>query len=164
MLAVQIIEILWTKATRGAPRANERAALLRAYPFPGECAEYSLQQLRLAEWKNAFAPELVQLVRKRSVPSSEGVLRIQSQPNGSFKLGFLGTPNSGQPKRRAISEAFTLSADQHARLLVNARHTTHSGQYYSETIYNVACGINVAPDRFLLSKPEHELDLRDHLF
>ena len=163
MLAIQIIEILWTKATRGAPRANERGALLRAYPLTGGQAPYVVQYFRLAEWKSAFAPELVKVVANPSIPRSEAALSILEQPDGSFKFGFLGE-HWGQPKRPALPELFMLLADQYARLVINARHTSYSGQHYSETIYNVTCGQNVASDRFFREKPDYELDLRAHLF
>ena len=164
MLAIQIVEILWTKATRGAPRSNERAALSRAFPFIAKPAAYAVQHFRLAEWNSAFAPELVKVTSEPVVPRSEGALRIQVGTDDSFKLGFLGTPNAGQPKRKAAPEVFTLLAGQFARLVVNARHATYSGQYYSEIIYNVTCGPSVATERFLQGSPEHELDLKDILF
>ncbi len=164
MLALQVVEILWTKATRSAPRSNERAALSRAFPFDVEPAEYVVQHFRLAEWEGAFAPELVKVTSKPAVSGSEGALRIQAVPNGSFKFGFLGTPNAGQPKRKALPETFTLLPGEYARLVVNARHATYSGQYYSETIYNITCGPHVAADRFLQGHPEHELDLKANLF
>lgn len=164
MLAVQIVEILWTKATRGAPRSNERPALPRAFPLNIDFAGYAVQHFRLAEWKNSFSPELIKVATSSSVPASEAELQIQVNPDGSFRLGFVGASDGGQPKRRAISEVFTLFAGQYACIVVNARHTTHSGQYYSETTYNVTCGTTVAAERFLLGHPEHELNLKAWLF
>ena len=117
----------------------------------------------LLSGKSAFAPELVKVVANPSIPRSEAALSILEQPDGSYKFGFLGE-HWGQPKRRALPEAFMLLANHYARLVINARHTSYSGQHYSETIYNVTCGQNVASDRFFREKPDYELDLRAHLF
>lgn len=162
MIVVQVVEILWTKATRGAPRANERVGLSRAFVFEGTPSPCLVQHYRLAEWED-FQPKLIKSDRPPSVPGSVGAVRITSQPNGVVALGFLGTPNSGQPSRRPIQEAIRLSSDQYARLVVNARHTSYSGQHYSETVYNIASGQEI-PASCFLRVPEHELDLRANLF
>jgi hypothetical protein len=163
MLVVQVVEILWTKATRGAPRSNERANLPRAFPIEGGPGQCIIQRHRIAEWEG-FSPKLIQCERSPSIPGSVEVLRISSEPAGTFTLGILGTPSAGQPKRYPAPKALQLVPGQYVRLTVNARHTTYSGQYYSETVYNVACGEEVATNRFLLSPPDHELDLKANLF
>ncbi len=164
MLVVQVTEILWTKATRGAPRSNERVRLPRAFTIMNhEGVAYVIQYHRMAEWES-FKPTLVKAETKQSVPGSEDALRISHAGVGSFLLGLQRTPNGGQPRRTAMPTAIELALDQYARITLNARHTTYSGQYYSETIYNVACGVKVAPDRFLSGPPEHEINLKAHLF
>ncbi|WP_200232397.1 hypothetical protein [Rubrivivax gelatinosus] len=163
MLVVQVVEILWTKATRGAPRSNERAVLPRAFAMAGDKGEYVIQRHRMAEWEN-FRPSLMKVEAKPSVPGSEGSLRISRGELGTFAIGLLGTPHDGQPKRPNFSKAIDLKPGQTVRLIVNARHTNYSGQYYSETVYNVACGDDVAPDRFLSGPPDHELDFKANLF
>jgi hypothetical protein len=163
MLVVQSVQILWTKATRGAPRSNERVALPRAFPVNASSGEYVIQRYRIAEWEG-FVPKLVATEIKESVAGSEDVLRISREPEGSFRLGLAGSPNAGQPKRHPRLNAIHLLPGEYARLVVNARHTTYSGQYYSETVFNVACGEHVPPNRFLLGSPEHELDLKANLF
>ena len=162
MLVVQVVEILWTKATRGAPRANERVALPRSFVFEGKAGSCLIQQYRLVEWED-FAPKLVKSEQLQSPPGSVGALRIASLANKVLTLGFLGTPHSGQPTRHPVPEAITLSPGQYARLIVNARHTSYSGQHYSENVYNVASGLDVPTNRFL-QVPQHELDLKADLF
>ncbi|HEY8876091.1 MAG TPA: hypothetical protein VIN03_00920 [Roseateles sp.] len=162
MLTVQVVEILWTKATRGAPRALERVSLPRAFPVDSPPGNYVVQRYRLAEWED-FQPQLLKTETFDNVRGTEGVLRITFR-DGAFSLGVSGTPRSGQPKRRALPDAIELSAGQFARLVLNARHTSYSGQYYSETIYNVACGDVVPADRFLSGKPDHDIDLKANLF
>lgn len=165
MLVVQVVEILWTKATRGAPRSNERAALPRAFPLEiGAAAECTVQRHRMAEW-DGFAPEALKLEHLSNVPGSIDVLRIQPEKGGAFLLGMLATPNAGsQPKRRAIPEAMRLMPGEWARLVVNARYTSSRGQHYTERIVHVTCGAAVPGDRFMRGSPDHELDVKADLF
>jgi len=163
MLVVQVVEILWTKATRGAPRSNERVALPRAFSIEVTSCACAVQHYRIAEWES-FQPTLVKSDAKDSVPGSVGLLHILQEPNGHFRLGLVGTPEGGQPRRHERSRAIHLAAGEYARLSVNARHTSYSGQYYSETVFNVASGEHVPSNRFLLSSPNHELDLKANLF
>ena len=163
MLVVQIVEILWTKATRGAPRSNERVSLPRSFPINGATGHYFVQRHRIAEWEG-FQPKHVKSEEKQSVPGSEDLLRISRSVDGSFLLGLSGAPDAGQPKRYAVPKALTIHPGEYARLMVNARHTTYSGQYYSEVVYNVANDAKIQADRFLLGAPDHELDLKADLF
>ncbi len=163
ILAVQSIKILWTKATRGAPRANERVALPRAFPIQVVPGAYLLQRYAIVEWEQ-FQPELLSLEAKQAVPRAEDVLSIYGEADGSFRLGILGTPYGGRPIRHHSLKAIGLSQGEFVSLVVNARHSTHHGQYYSETIFNVTCGEEIAVDRFLASQPDRILDLKAHLF
>lgn len=163
MLVVQVVEILWTKATRGAPRSNERAGLPRAFPIDLDASQCIVQHHRMAEWEN-FSPKLVKHEKLSNTPGSIDVLRIIPETDGAFLLGILGTPKSGQPIRRAVHGAIRVLPGEWARLIVNARHTSYSGQHYSETVFNVSCGSGVPSNRFLSGLPEHELDLKDDLF
>jgi hypothetical protein len=164
MLVVQVVEILWTKATRGAPRANERAALPRAFPLEVGTAECIVQRHRMIEWEG-FVPEFIEPERLPNVPGSIDVLRIRPEKGGVFVLGMLATPNTGsQPKRRAIHDAMHLLPGQWARLVVNSRYTSSRGQHYTERIFNVASGIQVPRDRFMLDPPDHALDMKANLF
>ena len=166
MLVLQVVEILWTKATRGAPRANERVALPRAFAFAFSFTAGSqaclVQHYQLAEW-DSFAPRLRQQEERNTPPASMDALQLISQGNDSYSLGILGTPHDGQPRRRPVLRAITLNAGETARLVINARHTSYSGQYYSERIYNVGCGTHLPADLFL-HPPTHSLDLKAHLF
>ena len=163
MLVVQIVEILWTKATRGAPRSNERVALPRAFPIVGDRASYVVQRHRMAEWES-FRPALIKTEARPTVPGSEGSLRISQGEDEAFTLGLLAEAHNGQPRRFTLQKAVKLKRGEYFRLTINARQTSYSGQYYTETIYNVASGEEVPPDRFLSSPPNHDLDFKANLF
>lgn len=162
MLVIQVVEILWTKATRGAPRAKERVALPRAFAFAAGTQACLIQHYQLAEW-DGFAPRLWQQEERSTPPGSMDSLQLISLGNDSYSLGILGTPHDGQPRRHPVLRAITLLPGETARLVVNARHTSYSGQYYSERIYNVGCGTHLPADLFL-HPPTHLLDLKAHLF
>lgn len=166
MLVIQVVTIFWTKATRGAPRSLERAALPRAFPIAaGDAKERALclvQQHRILE-EEGFAPKLVGVETRDSFPGTVEALKIVALAGGSFTLGLAAELMSGQPKRRSVPQALTIKPGESARLSVNARHTSYSGQLYTETIYNVACGDAVPSGRFL-TPPDHEFDLKAHLF
>ena len=163
MLVVQLVTICWTKATRGAPLSNLRAELPRAFAIDGAPAACRVQRHGIAEW-DGFAPAPVQLESLAALPGSVGVLRVAPHKDGVLSLGILGTPFSGQPPRRAIPDAITLLPGQWARLVLNARHTSSRGQYYCETVFNVAWGEAIARDCFLAGAADHVLDLKADLF
>ena len=117
----------------------------------------------MVEWRG-FAPELVQLECSTAVPSSVEVLRLQAVGSDAMVLGVLGTPHHGQPPRLAILEALRLLPGQWARISLNARHTSYSGQHYSEMVFNVALGETIPGNRFIAGAPTHELDLQANLF
>jgi hypothetical protein len=63
-----------------------------------------------------------------------------------------------------VREALTLRPGEVARLLINGRHASYSGQWYSQYVYNVANDVTVTADRFLQGKPDHEFSLAADLF
>jgi len=117
----------------------------------------------MVEWKD-FTPELSKTENLPAVPGSVGVLRLVPQKDDTFSLGIFGTPNSGQPHRRPIQNAVHLLPGQWARIALNARHTSYSGQHYCETTFHVAFNDTVQSNRFLIGSPDHDLDLKADLF
>ena len=162
MLVVQLVEILWTKESRGAPQATVRARLPRAFAVPGASAPYTIQHIRIAEWEG-FSPSHVKTEQKASVPGVEGSLRIELLSD-RVTLGLGGDPSGGKPVRHPAPQAVTLRSNEFGRLVTNARHTSYCGQYYSEHVFNVAFGDDVASDVFVRSAPDHEFSQSAHLF
>lgn len=163
MLVVQVVEILWSKETRGAPLSSIRAKLPRAFLIDAPIAPYVFQHIRMEEWEE-FNPCVVETRTKTAVPRIEGGLAMQSGEADSFHLGLIGNPSGGKPNRYPVNRALTLSYGESARLIVNGRHTSYSGQWYSEYVYNVMSGSELVPNRFLSRKPDHEFSLAAHLF
>jgi hypothetical protein len=163
VLVVQVVEIHWTKATRGAPRANERTALPRAFPIDSSDDNCLVQHYRLDE-ASGFAATLVNRESLARIPRTVGVLQIVEHPDGTFGLGISGTPGFGQPTRSPMRNVVRLTPGGYVRIALNARHASTHGQFYAETVFNVACGDAVRHDRFLVNAPDHDLDLKATLF
>jgi hypothetical protein len=164
MIAVQIVQINWTKATRGAPRANERAVLNRALLISNRATEkYSMQHFRMDE-KNNFNVALLAENASAQLPKMQGSLVLKIDQNDALILGLRWQSDDGQPSRHPRPEVIQLKPNEYAQLIMNGRHTSYSGQHYTEHIYNVAYGDNIAADRFLNCQPEHEFSLADNLF
>jgi hypothetical protein len=117
----------------------------------------------MAEWEG-FSPQCVKSVSNESVPRIQGGLAIRSIASETFRLGLIGNPSGGKPYRHPVNEALTLQHGEFARLIINGRHTSYSGQWYSEFVYNVASGASIPADRFLQEPPTHEFSLAADLF
>ncbi len=163
MIVIQIVEILWTKATRGAPRSNERVALPRAFAIAPFNGDVSIQYLCMAEWKD-FRVDSRESRQGSLSRIHEGAIGLQLESPSLLGIDFIGEGLSGQPRRRSASNVMRLSQGQYGRLIVNQRHSTHSGQYYSEDIFNIAFGEDIAADCFVASVPDAIRDFRIDLF
>jgi hypothetical protein len=166
MLVLQIITIIWSKATRGAPRAKERTVLPRSFAIDAlelieeDCVVHCVEMAESA----SFVP--TQRIEARVLPqiSTYGALRIRRIDDENYELALSQGSLGGQPQHRPGPRTLRLQAGQYARLMINARHTSYSGQYYSETIYNFCFGKRIPRERFLQPKPDLELDLKVDLF
>ena len=58
----------------------------------------------------------------------------------------------------------TLGAGRFGQVLTNARHTSYSGQCYTEDVVNIIWGPNVPADAFTRGPPDLRHDARGHLF
>jgi len=67
MMVVQRVQIIWAKATRGAPRANERAVLARKFIIPPANDNFNFHRYQMLE-KNAFRAKL----KERSQAAADG--------------------------------------------------------------------------------------------
>lgn len=167
MLAIQVVELIWTKFRRGAAFGNWRAEVPRGYVVDamGGTPACVVQRYRLASW-DGFAPELEEHEVLQHVPGTVKDLRVRVEGDDAYRLGLRGNterrPPPGWPQ---VPTAVRLAPGQFVRFIVNSRHTSGAGRtYYLETTYNVAGGPAVPPDRFQHGEPDRVIDLRGHLF
>jgi hypothetical protein len=160
---VQLVEILYTKASRGAPNATRRNNLPRAFPMQAasEDCQYRFEHYRLLEGMD-FVPEIKERIASGVVPSVQGWLVLNAEPV-QVTLGLCWTLGIGQPPRRDQPQALVIRDGKVARLIINGRYASHSGQVYTEATYNVAFGNAVAAAVFRTRQPDAVLDLRADL-
>jgi hypothetical protein len=73
------------------------------------------------------------------------------------------TAAMGQPVRHNPG-LLTLRKGETGRLITNGRYSSYSGQYYKETMYNLAFNHSLAPDVFLHATVSAVVDMRGDLF
>jgi hypothetical protein len=163
MVWVQQVDILYTKASRGAPAATVRNHLPRAYPMQTNgVGVFFFERYKLLEWSD-FAPTLEGSEQALSVPDRCGDLVIEASEEG-LKVGLRWNSAMGRPKRHDKPNAITLSGGDTARLIINGRYASHSAQVYTEATYNVAFGDSLTPDVFVEMRDPALLDMRADLW
>ncbi len=163
MIWVQQVDILYTKASRGAPAATARNRLPRAFAMHvhGEDV-FSFEYYRLLEWKR-FTATIEKTGCANSPPGRYNDLAIRLVGK-ALLLGLRWNSSIGQPPRRDAIDAVELQEGMTAKLIINGRFTSYSGQYYTEATYNVAYGDDLSPDVFAGHAPNALLDMRADLF
>ena len=163
MLRVQLVEILYTKDSRGAPASTVRNQLPRAFPLNvSSHASYAFETVRLRE-ADGFSPKLTAREEGVSIPRSQDHLLIEAREDRVL-LGLRWSSSLGQPAREPRPRVIELQPGETAQLIINGRYTSYSGQLYTEATYNVAFGESLAVDVFLQATAPKVFDLRANLF
>ena len=160
---VQQVDILYTKASRGAPEATRRNQLPRSFLIHslGESSFY-FEHYKLLEWSD-FVPKLEESTSATSVPQRRNALAL-GMSDDVVRLGLVWNRAIGQPRRADRPRALSIRPGQTARLSINGRYASYSGQVYTEATYNVAVGDRIANDVFVGVAPVAVFDLREDLF
>jgi hypothetical protein len=162
-LWVQLVEIIYSKASRGAPGATVRNQLPRAFAIHGGPEPFYSEHWKCLE-DAGYAPRLVHSRSADELPRRDAQLTCKLGP-ASVKLGLRRPAwSAGQPRRRDVPTAVELRPGQTARLITNHRHSGYRGWHYTEATYNVALGDDIPPDVFLLGEPTAIHDERANLF
>jgi hypothetical protein len=160
---VQQVDIIYTKASRGAPQSTARNRLPRAFVMVGTRDDaFYFEHYKLLESKD-FVSELQESSSAASPPKRKNSLAIELSEN-SVTLGLIWNGSIGQPFRRNKLRAVTIRPGETARLSINGRHASYSGQFYTEVTYSVALGDSISNDVFIKAEPDSVFDLRAELF
>jgi hypothetical protein len=159
---VQQVDILYTKASRGAPQATVRNHLPRAFVMHGGADAFYFEHYKLLE-STDFALNLQDRSSAASPPKRKNGLAIELSEN-SVTVGLIWNASIGQPRRENKLRAIVLKPGETARLSINGRHASYSGQFYTEATYNVAFGNSISNDVFIKAEPDSVFDLRADLF
>ena len=163
MVWVQQVDILYTKASRGAPQATVRNRLPRAFVMysVGEDTFY-FEHYKLLESKE-FVSTLQDRSSAISLPKRKNDLVMELSEN-TLTLGLMWNQAIGQPRRQSNPRAVTIKPGETARLSINGRYTSYSGQIYTEATYNVAFGDRISNEIFTRADSDSVFDLRADLF
>ncbi|UXI67920.1 hypothetical protein [Tahibacter amnicola] len=162
-VAVQVVTIQWTKATRGAPGSIRRAALPRAFPLRQGTGWCSIEHITLSEWEQFRAHHRVEEPLGQ-LPFEICSLRLRLESADELSVGIGCTQHAGQPWRIARPRVMGLGPGQSGRVATNARHTSYAGQWYTETTFHIAYGGDLSPDRFMSGKPDRDYNQKAALF
>jgi len=154
MLVVQHIQVIWTKASRGAPGAVQRNAVPEVFELPpaivGQTADLLVHQVIVRE-SNAFTPRIGDVVNEVLAPLALGMLELRPE-EGLARVVTRDGPTLVVP------------LGEWGRIRTNCRHSDYdTGQwYYSKDVVNVA--VCARPDRGLFQgEPDQYVDAERRL-
>jgi hypothetical protein len=169
---IQRITTTWTKASRGAPKSAQRAAVPERFPIPPAVLPAKAKRIVVFQKVEASEHEDFIIRDHSEVMDLGGRPDFSDEPAATrFEDGRLrvwyrpGTWSVGAPDRRGINlNVFNLEPGQWGRLIFNGRFGYGGGWAYHRQVFNIACSLE-APghDRFA-SEPDFtisdEQDLR----
>lgn len=146
-IVIQLIDVYWTKASRGAPRATLRNAVPEQFAIqrrlPDDCI--SLQRVAYRE-RDDFAYPREQWTDYLSV---NDILRLGlsiEAKRDTLEVCFLGNPlGASLPKEKQVG---TLTWNSWLRIVSNARVATEWTWTYHKYAYNIFHGDGTKFDEF----------------
>jgi hypothetical protein len=162
-VVVQLIEVWWTKLSRGGEAATRRNAIPDAFPLTRIDGTYVANRYSVDE-ENDFRPRILEEYSLPSPPRLHEELILRQTGEGAFSIGVLHTHRTGAPYRRRQDPVFKLGPGEIGRVVVNGRHSGYHGWRYRKATYNVAVGSGMGLDVFLGREPDHVFSWERDLF
>jgi hypothetical protein len=165
VLAIQVVTVTWTKASRGGTAAVQRNQIPRAFMLRSHGG--SLNVIQRHAFKEIAAGEFesraITIGQAPSPPTNiEGLLL--DEVNNEVVIGFSWNGNvHGMPNRGVMRRLAVLASDENAQIRVNGRHSAEA-QWYTQHTFNVAFGAKVAENAFVDRLFTHVISLEDNLF
>jgi hypothetical protein len=168
-IILQRIRIVWTKASRGAPRASKRASIADALALPTQRrAGRVFVHDMVADERNAFefvaGPKIAATDRARASSAERGFfgpVEWVALEDGSLAVS-LRPEGTGAP-RRPVRRLFALQPGQWGKLVVNERIAVEETWLYAQSVVNVAFATPLRADLFEGTQPVKAVDLRARL-
>jgi hypothetical protein len=165
MLAIQIVTVTWTKASRGGATAADRNQIPRAFELRlHEGSPNVIQRHVFKEFSaGKFESRPVTFGQAPSLPAHvEGLLLEKTADN--LVVGFSWIRNiHGMPDRGHKRRVASLVDGESAQIRVNGRHSA-GAQWYTQHTFNVAYGSDIREGVFLGGAIAHVISLEENLF
>jgi hypothetical protein len=165
VLAIQIISVAWTKASRGGVAAAQRNQIPRAFLLRSHGGSLNVIQRHAF---NEIAPgefesKAITAGQAPTPPTNvEGLLLEEA--NDELVIGFSWNPIiHGMPNRGLKRRLVALSAGTSAQVRVNGRHSAEA-QWYTQHTFNVAYGSKAHASVFIGGPFTHVISLEENLF
>lgn len=161
LLIIQEIQTEWTKASRGAPRANLRNAVPESVCLPGQTQELSGSLalhhfLRYGEWNDFSSPDESHVIIELADELCFGCVRIYPFENHIKVVLAYDMTHGGAPERESYPKTvFELHANTWGTIVYNGRFSEgHDSVWmYRQTVCNIGMFDRFSASVFTDSQP-----------
>lgn len=165
MLAIQIVTVTWTKASRGGVAAVDRNQIPRAFTLRLHGGSLNVVQRHVFKEVSAgkFESRPMTSGQAPSLPTDvEGLLLEQTADE--LVVGFSWSRNiHGMPDRGHRRRVASLVDGESAQIRVNGRHSA-GAQWYTQHTFNVAYGSDIREGVFAGGTITRVISLEESLF
>lgn len=165
MIAIQIVEVHWSKQSRGGAAATERNRIPREFLLRphGKSLNVIARHLIFEVDAGKFVARNVSTGEAPKLPSNrEGLLLEESE--GKLLVGFAWDLYlHGMPKRRQKRRAAVVLPGETAQICVNGRHSLGTQWYYTQHTFNIAYGHDLTENIFLRGAFDHLFSFEEKL-
>lgn len=165
MLAIQLVTVSWTKASRGGSAAAQRNQLPRAFVLRPHGASLNVIQRHAFNEvaSGEFESRIATSGQAPSPPTTIEGLLLEEADNElhigfSWNRGIHGMPNRGFRRRMIV-----LASGESGQVRVNGRHSAET-HWYTQHSFNVAYGSKLHENVFIGTKFTHVISLEENLF
>ncbi|MFZ6874973.1 hypothetical protein ACO0LF_23165 [Undibacterium sp. Di27W] len=163
--AIQVISICWSKRSRGAPAADRRNQIPRAFALSMQAGSFQVIERRdFHETPHGeFACLAVRTGIASILPCKVDGLLLEMQGNQLLARLQWDKHFHGMPKRYGPTRPLCMAPGETAQIIINGRHSAEA-QWYTQHCYNIAFAEKMTQDAFVRAGFEHVLSLEANLF
>jgi len=165
MLAIQLVTVTWTKASRGGPAAAQRNQLPRAFALLPHGGSLNVIQRHVFKEvaSGEFESRIASSGQAPSPPTNVDGLLLEEADN-QLVIGFSWNSHiHGMPNRGFKRQVAVLALGESAQVRVNGRHSAEA-HWYTQHSFNVAYGSQMNKNVFLDDAFTHVISLEENLF
>lgn len=164
-LAIQLVTVSWTKASRGGPAAARRNQLPRAFLLHAHGGSFNVidRHAFMEVAPGEFSRRLSRTGQAPTLPAQVDGLLLEER-GGQLVVGFRWDGNiHGKPDRGHRRRVGALAPGESAQLRLNGRHSSDA-HWYSQHTFNLAYGPRHDEHSFVSRPFTHVFCLEEILF